>query len=242
MAKTGIDLFDIGANQADADAAYANALAQYQGLEIPTEYTQQGATEYGKITEDPRLRAAQMRALERLQGISEAGGQDAQYRAAQNQAMQEAGQYERGQRQALEGQARQRGTFGGGQQFAAQLMAQQAGAQNAANQGFNNAAQGQQRALQALQGYGSMSGAMRDQDYSQAARKAQAQDQINQFNTQGMNRNRWDTYGAQAQKAQGIAGMQERQGGRYDKKARGGFDDLGGVINTVGRFAGGFMG
>lgn len=237
---TGGDILDslLGYNRRNADEAYQNARNMYGGIDPNVEFSQMGPSEYGKIQEDPALRGAQMQALQRMQGISNAGGRDAQFRQGMNAAQQQSAQYERGQRGAIENQARARGQFGGGQMFAQQLQAQQSGADRAGNQGFDVASAAQQRALQALQGYGQQAGSIRSQDYNKASQAAAAQDRINQFNAAGANSQRQQNFQNQMGLAGQRSGLETQAGSRYDQRNRQGWNDMGNIVNTAGRAMG----
>lgn len=143
---------------------------------------QQKPTEMNKITSDPTTRAAQIAALTKLQDISSQGGMDAQARQMQNEALSRSAQQERGQRGAILQNYSERGLGGSGAELAAQLMAQQGSANQAAMVGGQSAAAAQERALQALMGSANLGGSIRGQDFSQAQSIAQAQDEINRFN------------------------------------------------------------
>ena len=71
----------------------------------------------------------------------------------------------------------------GGTDIASQLLAQQQSAGQAAQMGFQTAADAEQRALQAIAQSGQMAGAMRTQQVGEDAARAQAMDRINRFNT-----------------------------------------------------------
>ncbi len=231
---TGMNLFDIGANEQGARNAYGAADTAYDAVNPTVGYQQQGATEFGGIQEDPRLRQMQMQALGQMQGISQAGGRDAQFNQGMNQAAQAGARQEQSQRAALQQAALQRGQYGGGQQFAQQLQAQQSGADRAGNQGFDTAAAAQQRALAAMQGYGQGAGQLRGQDYSQAAQKAQAQDIINSANTRGTNQQNQQNF----QNTMGLQGARygaaNAAGNRMSGNARQAWGDMGNLVQTVG--------
>lgn len=232
---TGFDLFDIGLNRNKANKQYGISENAFNNVTMPTLYTKQGNTEYDRIQEDPQFRIAQIKALQEMGNVANAGGNDAQYRQAVNQAQQQAGQYERGQREAMAQQAMQRRGFGGGAQLAQQMQAQQAGAGQAANQGFNAAAGAQQRALEAMQGYGQMAGQVRGQEYGQAAQRAQAQDVINRANNQGLNQFNQQNFENQMNLQGARANQANQAGGRYYGRERQGYNDLGNLVETFGK-------
>lgn len=133
---------------------------------------------------DPTSREAELKALQGMQDVASSGGMDAQARASEAQALNAAGAHEAGQRGAIEQSFAARGVGGAGAQLAAELQASQGDADQAASLGLQSASQGEQRALQAMAGAGSLAGTLNSQDYTQAANAAAAQDAINRFNTQ----------------------------------------------------------
>lgn len=140
---------------------------------------------------------AQMRALQQMQGIADGGGYTDIERGQIQQAQFQAAQQEKSQRDAVVQQAQMRGMGGGGASLAAQLQAQQSGANRASADATNIATAAQMRALQAMQGAGNIGQqqqgnalARQGQQFNQAAGRASALDQFNQANTvrrQGVN-------------------------------------------------------
>lgn len=122
----------------------------------------QEATAYASM--DPMARN------ELVQTIEDKGF-DPQSRAALHELQGVTGEQERGSREAILQNAQERGVAGSGIEMASQLANQQGAATRMANQGFQAAADANQRQMQAVQGLASM-----DQQ------KAAAQDAINQFN------------------------------------------------------------
>lgn len=122
----------------------------------------QEATAYSQM--DPMARN------ELVQTIKDKG-MDPQARAALHQLQQTTGEQERGSREAILQNAQERGVAGSGIEMAANLANQQGSATRMANQGFQAAADANQRQLQAVQGLATMD-----------SQKAAAQDAINQFN------------------------------------------------------------
>lgn len=157
------------------------------GLELPelkdAIAEQMGGNAFDGLQVDPATRAYQMQALERLGKEVETKGLTDEDLAAQNQALMQAGRFESGQRGAAEQRAASRGMGGA---MSSQLSALQ-GQQSAVNQANANAIDvaGQNRAryMAALGQLGNQAGAVRGQDWTQAAARASAQNQINQFNT-----------------------------------------------------------
>ena len=117
--------------------------------EAQTFFLQASAQE--QVSTDPRLRQAQMRALDSLQEIGQ-GGMSVGDRGALQQIQGEQAAAEKGQRDAILQNAQSRGVAGSGMELAAQLMNQQASAGQASQRGFDVAKQAQARALEALMG------------------------------------------------------------------------------------------
>lgn len=140
-------------------------------------------TAYLDIEEDPTVRSAQMGALAKLQGITNADGLDAQGKADIADIVRTLDTSARGSREAIVQNAAQRGVGGSGLELADKLTAAQDASSNASQQGMDAAALAEQRALQAIAETGQLSGQIRGQDYQKASDKAAAIDAIEKFNT-----------------------------------------------------------
>lgn len=151
--------------------------------EMENAYLQED-TELKQYVEDPQLRSAEMAALQQLQDVASQGGMTATDRARLAEIQSEQRQTERGAREAVMQNARQRGMTGSGNELMASLQAGQSAADRASRAGVDVEAQAEQRALDAMMRSGELGGNIRGQDWQQAQAKAQAQDAINQFNTQ----------------------------------------------------------
>ncbi len=144
-----------------------------------------------EAVDDEQSKAAQIQALQQMQGIASAGGYTDLERGQIAQAQRQAAQQEKSQRDAILQQSQMRGMGGGGAQMAAQLQAQQSGANRAADQSTDIATAAQMRALQAMQNSGQLAGQQRNQEaanqgqlYEQKSTRADAIDAFNQANTQ----------------------------------------------------------
>ena len=82
--------------------------------------------------------------------------------------------------------AMERGVYGSGLEMANRLQAAQSAANRMNNQDMDVMSQAQQRALEALSGYGNLSTQMRNQSFNEQAERAKAQDAINQYNINNM--------------------------------------------------------
>lgn len=144
----------------------------------------QSQTALNNVQVDPRLKAAQMGALSKMQNIGDSNGLDAEAQAQTTQALNQANTNEQGNRNAIVQNYAQRGLGGSGASLAAQLSADQQQANTSANAGVLAASGAQSRALQAMQNSATLAGNMSSTDYNQQSQKAQAADAINKFNTQ----------------------------------------------------------
>ncbi len=216
-----------------ADALKQSALDNISGLKLPQleqlkiqmeELRSQGEltpemeatitqqmSEMGNVSTDPRLKDAQMAALTKMMGMSE-GGLSAQDRLRLNDTRRTiAGDTHAADEQILQ-QMAQRGAGGSGAELAARIMSSQGQADRAARAGDEIAAQANAQALQAMMNSGTMGGQIREQDFGEQARKAEAADAVNRFNAanqqQVVSRNtsaRNDAQGANLTSKQRIA-------------------------------------
>lgn len=161
---------------------------------------------------DPRLRNAEMAALQRLIESGNAGGLDAQALNKIGQAQAGASQYERGQRGAIENRALSSGTFGSGEQYLGNLVAQQQGAQSAHLGGLQASADAESRALQSMLAGGNMAGSMRGADYGMESDEARAKDAVDNFNARM--RHSANVYNANAENS--IFNRQMQKAGAVD--------------------------
>lgn len=172
---------------APPDVAKALVLKEYQARGIPLmelePEVENVVSQMAQVKEDPSTRQAQMQALQSLQQVG-ASGMRPEDRAMMLELQDQAAQEAKSQQQAVLQNMQQRGMAGSGAEVAALLGSQQ----GAANQGMRNAmkvsSDASQRALQALAQSGSLGGNIRSQDFNVEQSKAEAQDQMNRFNTQ----------------------------------------------------------
>jgi hypothetical protein len=189
------------------------ALRELEGLpgldEAKADF-QAGESAYGDIAEDPRLRAQQLSALDRMSEVSR-GGLTTGDRVGLSEAQRTLNENERGQRGAIVQDAAMRGQGGQGTELAAKLAAQQGNANRANQFGGQAAAAAQMRALQAIEASGQMAGSVRGQDWKQDAEKAAAKDRIGVFNAGA----RSNAYNYNADRAGMVAGQHNVLGGKY---------------------------
>lgn len=161
------------------------ALQQYQNLgQLTPEMEKaiaQKDSEMKSIQVDPRLRNAQMQALQSLQKVG-AGGLRPEDIAAITQVKNAVAQQDKANQEAILQNMQQRGIGGSGNELAARLMSSQNAANRASDQDMNVAGQASQRALQALAQSGNMGQSMETTQFGEAAQTANAQDIINRYN------------------------------------------------------------
>jgi len=153
------------------------------------------------------MRNKQLQALGGVEELSQTG-LSAIDRAALSEIQNEIAMQERGQRESILQNMAQRGLSGSGQELAAQLQSSQAASQMASQQGMQQAAQAQQARVNALSNLSNMASGIEQTDFQRQAQKAQAQDVINQFNTQ--NRNTAGLRNLQTQQDLANMNVQER--------------------------------
>lgn len=136
----------------------------------------------GDIQTDPRLQDAQMAALGQLGELSE-GGLNLQDKADLADIQGEVARQDAGRQAAIMQGMAERGMGGAGMELAQRLQSQSAGADRAAGNARNVAAQAQQRALDAIMRRGQLGGEMRSQQFGEDSAKARAQDAMNLYNT-----------------------------------------------------------
>ena len=132
------------------------------------------------------MRQKQLQAIGGVEELSQTG-LSAIDRAALTEIQNEIATQERGQRESILQNMAQKGLSGSGQELAAQLQASQSASQLASQQGLQRAAQAQRARVDALSNLSNMATGIENTDFQRQAQKTQAQDVINQFNTQNRN-------------------------------------------------------
>lgn len=174
-----------------------------------TEFVEQGPSAYETLEEDPRLRGSQLDALAQLEGIVGAGGLDARGEASIEDAIGRQRTASRGGQDAILAETRARGIGGSGIETVGRLLAQQGAATRGAREGLDVAALREERRDQALRDQAGLAGNIREQDFSNGARRADAADAISRFNAanrQSVNQNNVD-----ARNQAGLINTRERQ-------------------------------
>lgn len=163
------------------------ALKQYtqQGILTPEEEKaiKQDPSELKKIQVDERYKQAQMRSLRNLEDVGQTALNQGD-RAALQETQLETDRAARARREGILQSLASRGMSGGGSELAAQLQAQQEEANRGASNSRDLTQQALARQLQAMQSAGNLGGQLREQEFGQQAKVAEAQDLINRFNTQ----------------------------------------------------------
>ncbi len=196
-------------------------------LDILNSNPEVGRSAYEGITTDPRLRDAQMSALQGLAEEGRAGGLTIQSRAALNEANALQAQRERGSREAILQSMAQRGMGGSGTELAAALQNQQGSADRSALAGTQAAADARSRALQAMAQSGDLAGGIRGQEFGEKAQQASARDARERFNAS----QRLTRAGMSANVRTGNAAAYDRAGQRDDQFASG-------LSSALGQFGG----
>lgn len=164
------------------------ALQKYQVTGVMTPDMEQainlGQTDLKNIQQNPNLAKYQMSAMQKLAGISDAGGLDAESKNKLDEVLR-AGETQQmsNQKAVLENRAA-RGMAGSGDELAAQLLASQAGANRAGQDSRAVAAMALQNQLAAINGSANLASSLDQQQYQKAAAIANKQDAISQFNVQ----------------------------------------------------------
>lgn len=147
------------------------------------EAEQLGPSAMEEVSTDPRLRNAQMSALEQLAGLSETG-LGAEDKAAFNQLRRQVASEAQANQQATLQNAAAQGTLNSGNALMAQLNAGQQAANRGAQGADELAAQAARARREALAQYGNMATTMGQNDFNNQSAVAQSRDAIANFNAQ----------------------------------------------------------
>lgn len=139
------------------------------------------------VVSDPRLVQQQMKNLQEMQAIADAGGYDPAVQASVAAALRQQEQATKAAQESIQMQAQARGMESAGATQALQMMAAQSEANRTAQLQQQLAAQAYQNRLNALSGASSEAGKLRGADYEEQLRRAQARDEIARFNLQTSN-------------------------------------------------------
>jgi hypothetical protein len=139
-------------------------------------------TEMKNINVDPRLKQAQMEALQSLQEVGRTGLRP-EDRLALEEINLKAARDAQAQREAILQNRQMRGVATGGDALAAQLQGAQGAADQGRMAGLSQAAMAQRAALEGLSQSGRLGGEIRGQEFGEQAQITRQQDEINRFNT-----------------------------------------------------------
>jgi hypothetical protein len=143
----------------------------------------QDPSSYEKIVKNQQYGSAQDKALSQLQSLGENGGLSLSDKAnIQSQTIANASK-DKGNRDAITDEMARRGQSGSGLALQAQLSGAQSAGDRDAQMRLQTLGTAQDRALQSIQGAGSLATQLQGQDYQRQADLASANDKINQFNT-----------------------------------------------------------
>jgi hypothetical protein len=202
---------------------------------------QLGHSELAGVSADPRMRNAQMKALEQLAGLSQTGlGVEDQY--AFDQLKKQAAAEGQAQQAAILQNAAAQGTLDSGNALMAQLNAGQQQANRLSQSGAQQAAAAAAARRQALGMYADQANSLSQQDYSQRANAASAKDAIAQFNAQnrqGVNASNLANQQAIAnQKAATQNQQQMYNKGLIQQKFQNEYQKAGGTASQLNNLAG----
>lgn len=175
----------LGVNTPDMLAQQANLEQYKQVADLPPaileEIISAGPSKFEGISTDPRLAAAQMKALSGLEERGETG-LTAKESAELKDIRRQTARDEQNRRASILQNMAQRGMGGSGAELASALSGSQAAAERQSQEGDKEAAMIQERALQSLLGAGQLGGSIRGQEFGEKSSIAQAQDEMNKFN------------------------------------------------------------
>lgn len=141
-----------------------------------------GPSAFERVQTDPRLRGSQMDALAELEKIVGAGGLDARAKASLEDALSTQRTETRGANEAILDNARARGIAGSDLELVNRLVAQQGAATRGSRAALDTAALAEQRRADALRDQTTLASNIRNQDFGEASRKAEAEDLIDRYN------------------------------------------------------------
>lgn len=149
----------------------------------------QGSNAYDTANVDPATREAEMSALSQMQDVSDSGGMTGEMKAQLSAALNTANTNTQGERGSILDSLAQRGVSNSLMGPAAQMAASGQDAQTANLAATQSAGQAEQNALTAMSQSGTLAGNIHNQDYTEQANKAAAQNAINQWNAQNTTQN-----------------------------------------------------
>ncbi len=197
-------------------------LDQLTGLNAPTlervQAEQMGRSGLNDYHADPRFKQAQLDAINAYGQVGREGYTGAD-RAAMDEAQRDVASQERGQREALLQRADMQGGLSSGNALGASLVAQQGQADRAGAAGNRVVLAGRQRALDAYGKAADLASGARGQEFGEASRLAQANDDIARFNTGQRSQAGYYNAGLGQQDFNNRAGVAQMKSGAYGQAA-----------------------
>lgn len=163
------------------------------------EAEQLGGSALEEISLDPKAREAQLNALQSLQQYADEGMSDAD-KFGMEQMLGQVSAATKSNQANIEADMARRGMDSSGAALMGKMNAQQSGANTARQQAMQQAAQGQQNRMAALNQLANQSGQMQSQDFARQAQVGSAKDAIAQANAA----NRYQTNAANLSARQSI--------------------------------------
>lgn len=180
---------------------------------------EQGQSGINDIQTDPRYKEHELTALRDLEDQSR-NGFTAKDQADITRVENQANRAHAGRAASIVQNMHARGMGGGGLDLAAQLQSSQDANEMAALRGLEQEGMMQDRKRSATRDLGQMAGNMQQRDFGQQAQKAQAQDQINQFNINNRNRaNQWNMDNTQHVADQNTAAANQQGAGNFEAQS-----------------------
>lgn len=205
-------------SQGDRDRAADAMQRAADAYNIPLPVLQQMVAEQlppsqqASVYADPGLQSTQSGALGELQNISDSGGMTQTDQVNNEMLQRDAAQRAQQQRQSIVNTLSRQGVQPGGVSAALQLGATQGQQEAGALAGAKTSADARRRATEAVLQKGQLAGQMRTQGFGEANSRAQAADQVAQYNAKAKERAQnynlglpQQQYTNQIQRAQGVA-------------------------------------
>ncbi len=243
-----------GSSRYQGDAGVKQAETAFDGMGAPQfnhvtgqpvnvqrgQVTSQGPSAMGGIQTDPSGMAAQRAQMAALSSLAANGGRNASSDANLAQIQQGENANAAGQRGAIMQNMAARGQGGSGNELLAQLSASQNATNNQSMQDLGVRGQQAQTALQAGQGAAQIGAGMENQQFGEAAARAQAADAISRFNAGNASQNSQFNAGQGNQAAMFNSGQNVGAQQANNANIQQGFGDTMGVAG--GRQHGGEVG
>ncbi len=169
-------------------ALLQKALAEFGSISPPALQKviaeQEGPSAMAGVSSDPESIAAQHAALDALKNISDSGGLTLSDRANLNRTRSSAAGTANSGRQRIAEDMASRGNLDSGAMLAMQLSGNEGSANRQSQEDMDIAGTAQKRALDAIMQRGQLAGHVREQDFGEKSRKAEAADLIARYNSE----------------------------------------------------------